>query len=168
MSLLSSSRAVSVAAAAAAGCCAVVCAARYMLRDRGSGVAREELANLSESWDELRATLDTLPSSVADAPLHSGQRVKIDDFNAVCNNSLWDAANNQYCSREGAVSRIDADGDVTVRLDSGEDMVCDVKFVSAAETVELRELVDAVSVALDRVVSQSTTRRAAAPIVGFA
>jgi hypothetical protein len=107
-----------------------------------------ELNELQRRWTQLQHTIASLPLEDSGFALNVGSHVIVKEFGDVANSSLWDTSNTQYCERSGTVVGIDDDGDATVRLDSGEEIVCDVKFLVAAVTSELKEHMAGMQVAM--------------------
>lgn len=91
---------------------------------------RDELAALLEAWDQLQRNIAAIPTEAPSLDyINPGTHVVVRGAREVSNSSLWDASNTQYCEQCGIIVTVDEDGDATVRLDSGEDIVVDVKFV---------------------------------------
>jgi hypothetical protein len=97
-----------------------------------------ELNELQKRWTQLQHTIAALPLDDSGFALTIGSHVVVKEHGLVVNSSLWDTTNTQFCEKSGTVVAIDDDGDATVRLDSGEEIVCDVKFLVAGVTSDLK------------------------------
>jgi hypothetical protein len=123
----------------AAGACSFATTAVALVIARSwSQSLTQELNELQRRWTTLQHTVSALPIEDSGFALSMGTHVCVREYGEVSNSSLWDASNTKFCDRVGTIIGVDDDGDATVRLDSGEEIVCDVKFLVAAVTSDLK------------------------------
>jgi len=143
----------------AAGACSVATTAAALYAARSwSRSLTHELNELQKRWTTLQHTIAALPLEDSGFALSVGTHVAVREFGEVSNSSLWDASNTKYCDRAGTILAVDDDGDATVRLDSGEEIVCDVKFLVAVVTSDLKANMAGMQCAL-RELSQAVGRK---------
>eukprot|EP00760_Papus_ankaliazontas_P029310 PhM_4_TR419/c1_g1_i1/m.23558 len=103
------------------------------------------LMALDSEWTKLREAVLTLHSTVtatttttmsvatndssSSSSVFVGCLVRVKRLADVKTSRLWDGTNNKYCSREGVVTRIDADGDVFVTFEDDDSFCCDASFL---------------------------------------
>nr|ACU44984.1 unknown [Pfiesteria piscicida] len=146
-----------------AGACSIATsAAALLLARRWSHSLHHELQELQRRWTALQHTVASLPVDDTGFALAVGSHVVVKEIGEVTNSSLWDATNTQFCDRTGVVVSIDDDGDATVRLDSGEELICDVKFLVAAVTSDLKANMAAMQCAVREL--SSAVGRGAPPV----
>jgi len=107
-----------------------------------------ELTEVQRLWAELQRNIALLPEDNSGMTVSPGDYVAVREFGEVSNSSLWDNSHTQYCRQTGTVVAVDEDGDATVRLDSGQEIVCDVKFLLPSVANELKRSVDEMKVAM--------------------